>query len=73
MRRFHVLRDTDVSGVSGTGFVAEGVVFENGQVALSFRGKLHAVEVLENIETVIAIHGHNGATRIVWLDGPFRD
>lgn len=68
MRLFQLHRDTDVSGVSGTGIVAEGVLFQNGQVALAFLGNLHAVEVLENIQTVEAIHGHNGATRIVWLE-----
>lgn len=68
MRLFQLHRDTDISGVSGTGIVAEGVLFQNGQVALAFLGALHAVEVLENMETVDAIHGHNGATRIVWLD-----
>lgn len=68
MRKFHLVRHRDVSGVSGTGLVAEGVQFENGWVALSFKGTLHAIENLENIETVIAIHGHDGATEIVWLE-----
>lgn len=68
MRRFQLVRHHDVSGVSGTGVVAEGVQFKSGAVALCFLGDLHAVEVLENISTVEAIHGHQGATSIDWLD-----
>lgn len=68
MRRFVLNRHRDVSGVSGTGLVAEGVLFANGQVAVAFVGNLHAVEVLENIDTVIAIHGHEGATTLEWVD-----
>ena len=33
-RIFHLLRLADESGVSGTGRVAEGVIFSNGWVAL---------------------------------------
>ena len=36
MRRFYMQRNKDVSGLSGTGIVAEGVVFTNGFVALTW-------------------------------------
>jgi len=40
MRRTFVLhRDEDVSGVSGTGVVAEGVVFSDGAVVVRWLGK----------------------------------
>ncbi len=55
-RRFQLHRVEDVTGVSGTGIVAEGVEFTGGVVAL--RG-MAAVE---------AVHGHSGKTRIFWLD-----
>src|SRR5579872_1239536 len=35
-RRFVLVRHEDVSGVSGTGVVAEGVAFSNGVVALQW-------------------------------------
>ena len=35
-RRFELHRDDDVSGVSGTGVVAEGVLFSSGRVALEW-------------------------------------
>ena len=37
MRRFLLERIEDVSGVAGTGWVAEGIQFTNGCVALTWR------------------------------------
>ena len=36
LRPFWLVRDTDVSGISGTGVVAEGVEFSSGVVALTW-------------------------------------
>lgn len=68
MRRFHLLRKTDISGVSGTGHVAEGVEFHDKQVVLSWFGKYHSMEVHPSIEQVEIIHGHSGATVVEWID-----
>ena len=71
-RRFKLVRYTDVSGVSGTGVVAEGVEWSDGAVALHWRG-LHPTTVVwegGSIDDVLAVHGHNGATAIIWDDGP---
>jgi hypothetical protein len=38
-RRFVLERDVDVSGLSGTGVVADGVVFPDGIVALHYLGR----------------------------------
>ncbi len=65
-RTFRLVRTSDVSGVSGTGVIAEGVVFHDGQTILSWFGRLHTIEIAPKIEDVIEIHGHNGATQIVW-------
>lgn len=70
LRRFQLYRTTDISGVSGTGIVADGVVFPSGTVALCWRGEWPTSVVFHDrgIESVQHIHGHGGATRIVWLD-----
>jgi len=68
MRRFHLVRSEDVSGVSGTGVVAEGVQFHDGQCVESWFGRLHTIEVAPSVETLLAIHGHDGKTEVVWLD-----
>ncbi len=68
MRRFHLERDTDVTGISGTGRVAEGVVFSNGKVAMAWLTEVASVGVYDRIDDIERIHGHGGMTRIVWED-----
>ena len=71
MRGFVLIRDEDVTGVSGTGTVAEGVQFVDGHVAMRWIVVEHrSVSVWQSIEDAIAVHGHNGATRVQWLDEP---
>ena len=68
MRTFRLVRDTDVTGISGTGVVAEGVEFTSGLVALTWLGEWPTSVVFHErgIESVEHVHGHNGATRIVF-------
>lgn len=70
-RPFALVRDEDVSGVSGTGVVAEGVEFSDGSVALRWTGATPTSVVFHDkgVESVIAVHGHGGCTRIVWAVG----
>jgi len=67
-RRFVLERTTDTTGISGTGTVAEGVEFTSGMVALTWLGPHRSVAVFESIRTVENLHGHNGNTKIVWVD-----
>lgn len=62
------MRHIDISGVSGPGRVADGVQFEDGQVVVSWKGKHHCVSIWPLIEDVVAIHGHEGSTEVVWID-----
>ena len=68
MRRFLLIRDEDVSGVSGTGVVAEGVVFSTGKVVLSWCSAYRSVTVYDTIGDLETVHGHEGRTRTEWLD-----
>ncbi|WP_460655850.1 hypothetical protein [Kribbella endophytica] len=54
--------------MSGTGPVAEGVQFTDGAVALRWYGDYPTTTVWDGIDSVIAIHGHSGATEVEWLD-----
>ena len=67
-RTFELVRYRDPSGVSGTGVVAEGCVFSDGSVALRWRGDNPATAVWPDIESVLAVHGHRGATEVRWLE-----
>lgn len=68
MRRFHLQRDVDTSGVSGTGVVAEGVLFSSGKVVLSWLTRHTSVAVYDDLETMLQIHGHGNNTRVVFRD-----
>ncbi len=68
MRRFYFDRQTDVSGMSGTGAVCEGVQFSDGSVVLRWLTSLSSTTLYRSIEDAIAIHGHQGATNLVWVD-----
>jgi hypothetical protein len=79
MRRFHVQRDQDVTGVSGTGVVADGVQFPDGTTVVRWRelpqnsdnyqrGVRATTVVFPDAHAVEALHGHNGATHLEWLD-----
>ncbi len=69
MRRFVLQRWTDVSGVSGTGIIAEGVVFSDGSAVVHWiASEYHSIVIWPSMEGLIAIHGHGGTTEIVYLD-----
>jgi hypothetical protein len=68
MRRFILDRVEDVSGVSGTGKVAEGVEFSTGKVAVTWVTEHRSTTVYDSMAEVEAIHGHGGRTVIKYLD-----
>ena len=73
MRLFELHRDVDSSGVSGTGVVAQGVEFDNGQCAMSWLSQWQSVALYPDITVLENIHGHNGNTRVVWVEGPVQE
>jgi hypothetical protein len=66
MRTFELIRDEDVTGVSGTGVVADGVVFDDGITVLRWRGERRSTVVWASVDDAVAIHGHDGKTRLVY-------
>jgi hypothetical protein len=67
VRLFNLVRETDVSGVSGTGVVAEGVVFSDGTAVLRWLTATASTAIYASIWSLRDIHGHGGATQVVWL------
>lgn len=67
-RLFHLQRDTDHSGASGTGHVADGVLWPDRTVTLRWRGPMPSTVNWNELAHAQAIHGHDGATRIVFND-----
>lgn len=83
MKAFLVIRHEDITGLSGTGVVAEGVEWLDGTVTMRWMDIDHDTENYkrgvrpttvqhENIKSVEALHGHNGATEVVWFDDEHR-
>ncbi|MCI3271422.1 hypothetical protein [Streptomyces cylindrosporus] len=67
-RLFHLQRDHDVSGVSGTGRVANGVLWPDGTVSLRWIGERPSTVHWDRLADAKHVHGHGGATRIVWAE-----
>lgn len=68
LRRFRLNRREDVSGISGTGYVVEGVQFTDGKVAARWLTPTATIELADSIADFVTIHGHDGATVIEWVD-----
>ncbi len=69
MRRFVLNRTEDESGVSGTGIVAEGIMFSDGRVVMRWCvGEHRSTSSFDSIEDVLGIHGHEGKTQVKWID-----
>jgi hypothetical protein len=67
MRMFELVRHHDVSGVSGTGIVAEGVVWTDGAVALRWYGEHPSTADWLSLDDLLAVHGHEGDTTVHFL------
>jgi hypothetical protein len=68
VRRFQLERDVDVSGVSGTGAVAFGAQAPDGTCVLWWASGLESTTIYPSMETLLAIHGHGGLTRAIYID-----
>jgi len=71
---FEMHRGSDESGVSGTGFIAEGVVFSNGKCVVEWTGAMPCTQMWPapgGFDTFKKIHieSHPGNnTEIRWLE-----
>ena len=54
--------------MSGTGVVVWGIEFADGRVAYRWNSPTATTVTADNITDVVAIHGHEGASRLVWVD-----
>lgn len=68
MRVFYLYRKEDPTGVSGTGFVAEGVVFHSKKAIIHWRTGKDSMALYEDMTTLCAVHCHGGKTQVIWDD-----
>lgn len=70
-RVFYLVRIEDETGTSGTGIVAEGVEWSEGDVSMRWLGEAPCVHYWPGgVEDVKRIHGHRGKTKVVWAEEP---
>jgi hypothetical protein len=69
LRLFELIRHEDISGVSGIGRVAVGVVFPSGKVVVEWLGSRSTFGIYDALADVEHIHGHSGKTRVVFVGG----
>lgn len=71
-RAFYVVRHRDISGentgVTRTGYVAQGTQFDDGSCAVRWGGKTPCTQVWGSISDFLVVHGHDGETSIEWVD-----
>lgn len=67
-RRFFLKRKQDISGVSGVGYVAEGIQFSDGTCVLKWTTETSSMGIYHSHVELIHIHGHGNATEIEWID-----
>lgn len=76
MKRFVVYRPNPPENYVKEGYAnppdqiqLEGVVFENGRVAICWRTETFSISIWDSFEDFQKIHGHpEYGTKIVWLD-----
>lgn len=65
MNLYNLVRDEDISGVSGTGVVAEVAEYSDGTCAMRWVTEHRSTAVYASMADLLAIHGHDGRTRVV--------
>lgn len=68
MRRFHLSRREDTSGVSGSGLVAEGVEFSDQTTVLRWLSSTPSTVIYARLDDMMKVHGHDGRTVVLWRD-----
>ncbi|WP_242892598.1 hypothetical protein [Actinomadura litoris] len=68
-RRFQLVRHRDITGVSGPGLVADGVLWPDGTASVRWRGEHPSIVFWDRgLESISHVHLHGGATVVRWLD-----
>jgi hypothetical protein len=57
-----LVRQEDVTGVSGTGVVAYGAEFPDGRIVMRWCTGVDSTVIYDSEADLIAIHGHDGRT-----------
>lgn len=74
-KKFSMVRNVDATGVSGTGEILEGVVFENGKVAAAWlpssEVKAASIVIFDSMDDFMSVHVFShpeNQTQLIWED-----
>jgi hypothetical protein len=70
VKPFYLLRNEDVSGISGTGVIGVGVVFPNGRVVFQWCSYRSSLEIVDSVDNLMEIHSHGGKTELIYGNPP---
>jgi hypothetical protein len=65
---FVLNRSEDKTGLSGTGIVADGVLFPNGKVVVCWRGDKSSIVIWNNIDEMKKVSCTHSTTSLIWDD-----
>lgn len=68
LKYFVLNRKVDISGKSGTGIVAIGVILPSGKCVLEWLGSEITETIFESVEQIERIHGHGGLTAVEYVN-----
>jgi hypothetical protein len=68
MKRFMLNRLVGDTGCTGTGIIAEGIIFSNGVCVITWVVGTCSVVVYDNLDDMVKVHGHGGKTIVEWID-----
>lgn len=68
LRRFHLIREVDVTGVSGVGKVMESVELFSGAIVSCWLSEFSSSTLHQNIFAAENIHGHEGNSKFVEVE-----
>lgn len=71
IKTYRLLRKQDVSGVSGTGHIADLALFQDGSCVVRWRTEFRSTCVYASFDAALIIHGHGGATEFVAWEHPY--
>jgi hypothetical protein len=66
LRKFYLERLEDVSGNSGIGIVAVGVMYPSGFCVMEWTTPIKSMGIYHSIAELEALHSHGGKTVIKW-------
>lgn len=69
-KRFWMQRLKDATGVSATGRVLEGILWQSGKVTVEWRAPMRSMAIYDDLKTFRAIHMdcHPSMNELVWVD-----